>query len=176
MGDASWNLLLSEQLRHNGRLFFRLAHNVLRDPVAAEDVCQQAFLRAWEQRDCIAADAGSLKGWLARTVINGSIQILRRGKVEQRVLSAQAHLRPAEVGGGGGGEVPGEVREAVLAAVAKLPETPRCVVVMRLLQGMSGGEVKDLLGCSAAEVSRQLHRGMDELRHLLADCDAGAVR
>ena len=45
-----WDRLLSEQIRQNGRFFFRLAHNVLRDAQLAEDVCQQVMLRAWEER------------------------------------------------------------------------------------------------------------------------------
>lgn len=171
MGETDWNLMLSEQIRRNGRLFFRLAHGVLRDAASAEDVCQHAFLRAWEQRHQIGASDFALKGWLARTVINGSLQVVRRGKVARRAVAAHVAGRGESVGPGG---QQAEVREEVMAAVAKLPDPCRSVVVMRLLEGMSGGEVKDLLGCSASEVSRQLHRGMEQLRGMLAHCDASA--
>lgn len=40
---------LIAQVKSNSRLFFRLAYGVVRDVQAAEDVCQQAFLRAWER-------------------------------------------------------------------------------------------------------------------------------
>ena len=62
-----------------------------------------------------------------------------------------------------------DMREAVVQAMDRLPETARTVVALRLMQGMSGNEVKDLLGCSASEVSRQLHAGMEQLRGLLAE-------
>ena len=38
-----------------------------------------------------------------------------------------------------------------------------------LVQALEGKDVKDLLGCSASEVSRHLHAGMTRLRRLLAD-------
>jgi RNA polymerase sigma-70 factor (ECF subfamily) len=166
MGEVSWDLLLAEQLRHNGRLYFRLAHNILRDTSMSEDMCQQALLRAWEQRDRLDPSPLSLKGWLARTVVNNSLQVLRRGKIEQRVVAAQA-TKPAQESHDG--HATAETREAILAAVARLPEETRLVVAMRLLEGMSGMQVKELLGCSSAEVSRQLHRGMDELRRVLGE-------
>jgi len=164
-----WDRLLSEQIRQNGRFFFRLAHNVLRDAQLAEDVCQQAFLRAWEERDRIQPGV-TLKAWLARTVVNNSLQLVRRGKVERRVLGNQAYLRPGAEGPAGERE---EAREAVLAALNRLPEPTRLVVALRVLEGMAGNDVKELLGCSAAEVSRQLHRGLEQLRGILAADGAG---
>jgi RNA polymerase sigma-70 factor (ECF subfamily) len=158
----AWARLLSEQLRHNGRLFYRLAHGVLRDAAAAEDACQHAFLRAWEHRDRIDASPGALKAWLARTVINQSLSVARRGKVERRAIAGHAEVRAGAAVVAVGD--PAETREVVLAAVARLPDACRAVVAMRLLDGMSGVEVKDLLGCSSPEVSRQLHRGMELLR------------
>lgn len=172
MGEADWDQMLSEQLRLNGRLFFRLAHGVLRDAAAAEDACQYALLRAWEERGSIAAAAPSIKGWLARTVINRSLQILRSGKLEKRAVAARAATASESIAPGGH---QAEVRECVLAAVARLPDPCRAVVVMRLLEGMSGGDVRDVLGCSASEVSRQLHRGMEQLRGLLIHCAEGTI-
>ena len=58
----------------------------------------------------------------------------------------------------------GEQREKVLASIAELPEPVRTVVVLRLLEGLPGNQVKELLECSAVDVSRQLHQGMDMLR------------
>src|SRR4051794_33679867 len=96
---ADWDRLLSEQIRQNGRFFFRLAHNVLRDAQLAEDVCQQALLRAWEERDRIQPGP-TLKAWLARTVVNNSLQLVRRGKGERRGGGEPAAPPPA--GGGAG--------------------------------------------------------------------------
>ena len=160
---------LAEQLGRHGRLFFRLAFGVLRDAAAAEDVCQQAMLKAWERRSEVR-QADAMRGWIARIVLNESLLVHRRREIERRALACHANGSRSEKG-----HAPEHlaIRESVLAAMEQLPETTRLVVAMRLMQGLSGNEVKDLLGCSAAEVSRQLHRGMEILRQSLADWKAG---
>lgn len=172
MAHTGWDGRLTEQIRQNGRLFFRLAYTVLRDAAAAEDACQQAFLRAWQERDRVGPEDAALKGWLARTVINNSLQVVRRAKVERRAVAARGYAAPASAGPAGEQD---ELREAVLAAVGRLPEPTRLVVALRVLEGMSGNDVRDLLGCSAAEVSRQLHRGLEQLRGLVTHRDAGLL-
>lgn len=163
-GRTEWGGFLAEQLGQNGRLFYRLAYGVLRDAQAAEDVCQQALLKAWERQQQLR-EAGALRNWIARVVLNESLQLRRRRKTEQRALGRTA----AEAEPSSGPDPSLEMKEAVLAAMEQLPEDVRLVVAMRLMQGVSGNEVKDMLGCSAAEVSRQLHRGMEMLRRSLAD-------
>jgi RNA polymerase sigma-70 factor (ECF subfamily) len=130
---------------------------VLRDAAAAEDVCQQAFLKAWQCQSAIR-DRSGLSAWLAKVVVNESLQVLRRRKTELAALETAALFRAPQQ------SLPGdplENRDHVLLALEKLPEITRLVVAMRLMQGLSGNEVKELLGCSAAEVSRQLHCGIE---------------
>lgn len=154
---------LIAQVKSNSRLFFRLAYGVVRDVQTAEDVCQQAFLRAWELRGRIR-DVETLRAWLAKVVVNESLVIVRRRKTEQRARS----LYPVSGENGAQPCEQAEFRERLQDALDQLPEQTRIVVVLRLLDGMSGNEVKSLLGCSASEVSRRLHQGMERLRRLLA--------
>jgi len=136
-----------------------LAYGILRDAHAAEDVCQQAFLRACECGPATGQSA-ALHAWLAKVVVNESLQLLRRKKCERSVLQNASWSRQATAQSGAN---PG-VREQVMVALAELPETTRLVVVLRIMEGISGNEVKELLGCSASEVSRRLYLGVEELR------------
>lgn len=160
--------MLAEHAVQYGRLYFRLAFGVLRDAAAAEDVCQQAMLKAWERRQELR-EPQAVRGWIARIVLNESFLVRRRREIERRSLAR--HAKQSE-----DAEDPTThrlaIREAVVAAMEQLPESTRVVVAMRLMQGISGNDVKDLLGCSAGEVSRQLHRGMELLRQSLADWQA----
>jgi RNA polymerase sigma-70 factor (ECF subfamily) len=156
--------LLCEQIRQHGQFLFRLAIGVLHDGGLAEDVCQQAFLKAWDQRDRLR-DSGALRSWLAKVVLNESFQVRRRHKTENKVLSNRCYSDCFD----GKQEEEYENRELVLRALEKLPEATRMVVTLRIMQQFSGNEVKELLGCSAAEVSRRLHEGMERLRELLAE-------
>ncbi len=164
-GDDDLPTLLDGHVRQHGRFYHGLAYGVLQSTEAAADVCQQAFLRAWENRDRIR-DPRAMKGWLARVVINESFCVLRRRRTEQRVLEDRAHW--ASDNHQGVAEM-AERRDLVLSALAQLPEPIREVVTLRTMQGMSGNEVSDLLGCSGSDVSRRLHEGLDRLRRFLAD-------
>ncbi len=166
--DIYWKSLLAEQIARHSRLFFRLAYGVLRDAHAAEDVCQQALLKAWQQRDSIR-DAGALRPWIARVVVNESLRIARRRKTEQKV---HADCRQqAEMHHGGPEPL---LRPVVEEALTQLAEPVRLVVVLRTMNGLKGNEVADLLGCSASEVSRRLHEGLSRLRELLIDVQVEA--
>jgi RNA polymerase sigma-70 factor (ECF subfamily) len=162
--NDDWQVLISEQATRYGVRYHRIALGILHDVQAAHDVCQEAFLKAWAQRGGIVNER-ALPGWLARVVVNESMAVLRRRRTEDRLLSP----RPPSSGEGGPSaaldrsELCGRVR----LAVAELPEPTRTIVVMRLMQGMPGQEVKAMLGISASEVSRRLHAGMEALRHVL---------
>jgi RNA polymerase sigma factor (sigma-70 family) len=165
--QVDFRAILSEQVRQSGRLLFRVAYGLLRDAAGAEDVCQQTFMNAWEHRGQIRSPA-ALRSWLATTVTNRSLEVLRRRRTEQRVLRLDLASR-SDIEGLRVHE--GELRDAILDGLAKLPEQTRLIVVLRVMRGLSGGEVKDLIGCSASEVSRQLHRGLEQLRHLLPELE-----
>ncbi len=164
--DAEWQALLAAQVAAHGRLCFRVAQRIVGEPAAAEDACQQAFLKAWEQRHRIHEPA-ALKAWILRVVTNESLQMLRRSKMQDRVLAPGRAGRPEQAEPAP--DHRSALRESVLLALEELPETTRLVVLLRVMEGYSGNEVKDMLGCSASEVSRRLHDGFATLRGALAE-------
>jgi len=167
---VTWEAALGAQVQQRGRLLFRVAYGLLRDAAAAEDACQQAFLRAWEEHERIRSHE-ALGPWLVRTVTTDCLQRLRRRRIEQKVMRSYAERRADDDDDVKSPGHDGEVRDAILDALAKLPELTQVVVVFRVMQGLSGDQVKDIVGCSAAEVSRQLHRGLDQLRHHLPELE-----
>lgn len=160
---TDWQRLLKDQIEQHSALLFRLAYGVLHDADQSEDACQQALLQAWRRRQDVR-NGEAVRGWLARIVINESFAILRRRRTENRVLRDQAPrgATPAD---------PAEsvaLRDLVVAALAELDEPIRSVVVLRTMQGMSGGEVGQMLEMSLSEVSRRLHQGLDRLRNFIS--------
>ena len=159
LSDDAWRDALSRQARENSRLFYKLAFGVLRDGAAAEDACQQALLAAWDNRQTLI-DPAALKGWLCRCVVNTSLQNMRRRKSELTANQRRAESAPTD-------SLPDqswEQHEVLMASLAEVPEVERCVVVLRVMEGLSGREVAELCDCSTAEVSRRLRRGMEQLR------------
>jgi RNA polymerase sigma-70 factor (ECF subfamily) len=157
--------MLSEQFALNGRLFFSLAFGLVRNVEVAEDICQQAMLKALEGQDR-PVEQSQLRAWLARVVVNEGLQHCRRAKVENR------WMRDSIARGLDGGEPPHDQvdrRDSILSAMGRLPEVQRTIVAMRIMQGTPGKEVAAILGISEVVVSRQLYLGMERLREMLAD-------
>ncbi len=169
---------LGELCAAEGAFFFRLAWGILRDGHAAEDACQQAFVRACQPQGQ-PPDPARLRPWLAKVVVNESLQTLRRRKLERRLRGPSSALDQSSAVAGEHGTAAGadcapsdatpSLRDTVLAALEQLPEPNRLVVLLRIMQGRPGNEVKEWLGCSAAEVSRRLYAGLEQLRGLLAN-------
>jgi RNA polymerase sigma-70 factor (ECF subfamily) len=147
-------------------LFQSIAFNILRDAAAAEDACQQAFLQAMEKGGSLR-EPEKLRAWLCRTVTNCALQTVRKqkrlvvdGEYVEKHCSLNHHSHPRF-----------SHRLILIEALGMLEEDTRVVVVMRILEEMSGNYVARTLGISPAEVSRRLHAGMEQLRHQLHDLE-----
>ncbi|MBI4579985.1 MAG: sigma-70 family RNA polymerase sigma factor [Planctomycetes bacterium] len=170
-GDISsgeWQTLLVEQVRARSQLLYRLAYRILRSPEKAQDVCQQALLKALRMQPSIR-EPRALPGWLTRVVITESLAVRRREQCEQKgrgaVVARQGERSPAAD--------EAELRGLLYGALAELSQPAQAIVVLRLVQGMSGNEVAGLLGLHPSEVSRRLHASLDALRERLAPVYAG---
>ena len=143
--------------------------------VDAEDVCQQAYLKAIQAQAQIV-EPDRLGGWLTRVVINESLMHCRK---QSRETEFRKELATNVMSVAGDGEPILLERLAdrdwVLHALDRLDESMREVVVLRVMQEMSGQETSRLLGCSATLVSRRLHRGLDRLRQFAEISDRNEV-
>jgi RNA polymerase sigma factor (sigma-70 family) len=120
-------------------------------------------MQAWQEQGSIR-DSLALQSWLTRVVVNESLQLCRRRQSERR---AREHLGRRQRPSDGRTEAL-EWNELLQTGLAELSEPTRMVVVLRLIEGASGGEVKARLGISESEVSRRLHQGMEHLRRRIA--------
>jgi RNA polymerase sigma factor (sigma-70 family) len=158
----TWDGVVTVQMHASGRALFGVAYRIVRDVQTAEDVCQTALAKAL-QCEGELRQPDRLAGWLHQVVVNESLMVVRRRKLEKGRLSNRA---PGPVSTADVAQQV-ELRESVLAGLAQVDERVRTVVVMRVMEGLSGNEVAEILGCSASEVSRRLHEGMDRLREIL---------
>ena len=68
---------LAALMRLHGRALYRAARAILRDNAAAEDACQEAWLRAYRSIDSYRGEA-KLSTWLMRIAINEALALRRR--------------------------------------------------------------------------------------------------
>ena len=161
--------------RGNQRLF-RIARAVVRDESEAEDVLQEAYVRAFAKLAEFRGEA-SIYTWLTRIVLNEAHGRLRK---RRRTVGLEA----VEAAQGGAGRIlmfPSALasddpeRDAALAetrrllerAVDELPEAFRLVFVMREVEGCSIAETAANLGVKAETVKTRLHRARRLLRDAL---------
>jgi RNA polymerase sigma-70 factor (ECF subfamily) len=155
---------------------FNLAYWIVRSREEAEDVVQDAFVRAF--RAFPRFDGAAPKPWLLTIVRNVAYRALQSRKRSGNVVLLSEDLRDRE--GGDVREIPSSERSAetllvaegerrqLLAALAELPVGYREVVVLRELEGLSYAEIAQAVDAPVGTVMSRLSRGRAELRAALA--------
>ena len=164
---------LAEWLEEGYVPSFRTACLILGNRADAEEAVQEAFLRAWRFRDSLA-DVPSLRPWLYRVVVNSCYSKLRREIPHRDRRAADeplAHL-PAQGAGPEASAERGEVADAVLAALARLPLSLRVPVVLRYYADLSERDIARAIGRRPGTVKSRLHEAR---RRLAADPELGAL-
>jgi len=161
---------------HGGRML-AVARRILRDEEAARDALQEAFLLAFRGLPRFAGQS-RLGTWLHRIVVNAALMKLRRGRARPEepiepllpVFLADGHATHPFVPWAEGAEqllARAEMRALVRAAIERLPESYRTVLLLRDIEELAAAEVAELLGITPNAVKIRLHRARQALRQLL---------
>ena len=151
-----------ELYRRYHRVMERTALAVLHDPHDAEEAVQEAFLRVIEDFSKIyEIPCKDLGGWLVIIVRNEAITILRRRR---------CHLPLEE----GWADFAGQSRDlpdysSMVQLFARLPDTYRAVLEMKLVLGWSTAEIARRLGLTESAVNTRLSRGRALLRKIFEE-------
>jgi len=131
----------------------------------AEDVTQDVFVRLHQKAHGVRDGAG-LRAWLCTTARNAATDLHRRQQRRPRPADA-ATLERAGEARAAEASPPADLGERVLAHVLTLPDAFREILVLRLVEGLSGPQIAERTGRSPGAVRVNLHRGMARLRPLL---------
>jgi len=164
--------------RYNRRLY-RLARSVVRDDGEAEDVVQEAYVRAFTNLASFRGEAG-LGTWLSRIVLNEALGRLRRRRpvVDWGVVERAAEIIPFP-----NANVPidpertmaqRQIQSMLERAIDDLPDAFRTVLVARVIEDMTIEETAALLDLRPETVKTRLHRARALLREAL-DKQIGSV-
>ena len=150
------------------RLYYMAMYNttlrIVGDPDDAEDVMQEAFLKAFTRLHTYRKEV-SFGAWLKRIVINKALDFLRLKK-EQLSLEDAGEIGEMEEATTDTVDV--EYRaEEIKKAIHELPEGYRIVLSLILLEGYDHDEVSYILNISNATSRTQYHRAKKKLIELL---------
>ncbi len=147
-----------------------LARRMLGDPVEAEDVAQEVFVRAWKQARTWTPGAGKFDTWMHRVALNLCYDRLRRRR-EDVMAEPPEQADPAP--GAEAGLMAAATADRVRAAIDALPERQRTALILCHYQELSNIDAAELLGVSVEAVESLLSRGRRTLRGVLADLAPG---
>jgi RNA polymerase sigma-70 factor, ECF subfamily len=141
---------------------YDLAYSFVNNHASAEDIAQEAFIRAHSALPAFRGDAG-FGTWLYRIVTNLSLnKIKQRNALNEREAPMDAF--PALQSGAEDDAHNADVRAHIEKALHELPTLQRAVVILRHIDGLSTRQVSKILGCSEGTVKTHLFRGLKKLR------------
>lgn len=143
-----------------------VAKRFLKDAADAEDVVQEAFIKAFTKLHQYQAEV-TFGAWLKRIVVNKSIDFLK-AKKHTLVELNEVHLKVIDTPKDDKWLVEDTVTLSdVKLAINALPETYKYVVMLYLIEGYDHQEISEILDISEVASRTQLSRGKVKLQKLL---------
>jgi RNA polymerase sigma factor (sigma-70 family) len=164
----------AEFVRRFERRVFGLAFTILGDRRAAEEVAQEALLRAWRRASVFDARRGSVAAWLLTITRNLAIDMRRaRRAVVVDPSDLQRLLRPSSEPDPVAVALLGDDVERLREAVAALPAEQRRAVVLAGVWGLSGREIAEREHIPLGTAKTRIRTALTRLRGALNDESLG---
>ncbi|HTQ35969.1 MAG TPA: RNA polymerase sigma factor RpoE [Steroidobacteraceae bacterium] len=179
-GDKSAFDLLVRKYQHK---VVKLVSRYLRDPADAEDVAQEAFIKAYRALPQFRGDS-AFYTWLYRIAINTAKNALLsrdRNPVEFDLDLQSVEESNAMQGRLADPETPEsllateEIRETVNRAIEELPEDLRMAIVLRELEGLSYEDIAAAMDCPVGTVRSRIYRARESIDRKLSDVFEGGL-
>ena len=169
LGDQS----AFEQLvvRHQD-LVFSLAFKLTGNKEMANDVAQEAFIRAWKAIDKFRGDS-TFGTWIYRITVNSAWTLRKKAK-KHNTLNIDDTYEPVIIDEKRDPElvaINSDLSSTLINALDKIPLDQRIIVELKNIEGRSHKEIADFLGISVTAAKVRLHRAHQRLRDILEDIE-----
>lgn len=156
-------------VRRFQRRVYGLAYAVTNDATLADDIAQEAFVRAWKAAAVFDARRASVATWLLTITRNAAIDALRMRRATPSDPDALAAvLPPSTIGLADVPALEASDTAQVRAAVASLPEAQRRAVLLAVVGGRTAAEVAEAESIPLGTAKTRIRQAMIRLRDQLA--------
>ncbi|MDX1571320.1 MAG: RNA polymerase sigma factor [Xanthomonadales bacterium] len=148
----------------NSAAMFRLAFRFTCDAHAAEDVVQEAFIKAFQKLSGFNLDA-SFSTWMHRITVNTAMDYLRREQTRDRYEQEAAECQPDRIDERPDRET--DISRETLAAMADLTDLERAALTLRHFEGHSIAEIAETLDLTTNACKQAIFRAVKKMRAAL---------
>jgi RNA polymerase sigma-70 factor (ECF subfamily) len=163
------------RLAECGPLAYRVARGVLRNTADAEEVAQEALLRAYRHFDRLR-DRNRFRGWLVRIAFRLALDRLRsrkRSEMRDTLWSQPEHRPPAATAEDLAAS--NEFQAHLDRALEELPEKLRLVLLLAAMEGHTIEEIAGMVGISTGTVKSRIFYARKQLAEKLR-CHANTIK
>lgn len=154
-------IAFEELVRRGERIVYNLAYRFMRDPTLAEDMAQEAFLKAYRLLSGFRGDC-SFSTWLYRVTSSVCLTELnrrkKRGEVELLPSHAESAVSPNEYN---------DTHEIIRRCVTKLPERYASIVTLYYLEEISYEEIANIMNIPMGTLKTWMHRARNQLKKIV---------
>jgi RNA polymerase sigma factor (sigma-70 family) len=150
---------------------FGLAYTITGDRGVAEEIAQEAFLRAWRHGDSYDPRRGQVATWLLSITRNLAIDRARLRRTEPVAPELLATMQLAAWERAGRGEAPVDDIVDIRDAIAALPEDQRRALLMAALHGLTAREIAAVEGMALGTAKTRIRTALRKLRAGLVSGD-----
>ena len=146
------------------RRVFGLALAVLRDPVLAEDIAQEAFLRAWRHGPSYDPRRGTVSAWLLRITRNLAIDALRLRRAEVMDPEVLAAIAPPDGDSVEEAAMTAATAATVRRALRSLPEEQARALLLAAFYGRTAEEISRAEDIPLGTAKTRIRLGLRRIR------------
>ncbi len=166
-----------EIINHYSALMLRTAWMIVKDRDIAEDVVQDALIQMWHHLPDLR-EAGALRPWLMRIVVNQCISFKRRlaraTVFTRQMMAEQEGDLLASAADHSKGYL--ERNWDLAQAIENLPDKQKTAIILHYYDGMTLPEMSRALQTSENTLKKRIQTALNNLRHMLRTIEAGETQ
>jgi RNA polymerase sigma-70 factor (ECF subfamily) len=142
---------------------FRLSWRLTNDESAAEDIVQEAFIKAWRKIGSFRMES-SFKSWLHRITVNTAMDYLRKQSRRKQFETREPEWVPEHKAELPCHDTQIDIRQQTEAAMMDLSEIERSALLLKHFEGHSINEISQILEITTGACKQTIFRAVKKMR------------